>query len=64
MKFLNKKNIPNSPKLSKEESILVQEGIHETLNKGAILDASIHLEGKFIGNIFLVQKNDEVKLNQ
>ena len=64
MKFLNKKNIPNSPKLSKEEIILVQEGIHEMLNKGAILDASIHLEGKFIGNIFLVQKNDEVKLNQ
>ena len=31
-------NIPNSPKLSQEEKILVQKEIHEMLNKGAIVD--------------------------
>ena len=37
-KISQRKNIPNSPKLSQEETILVQKEIHEMLNKGAIVD--------------------------
>ena len=52
------KNIPNSPKLSPEEKILVQKEIHEMLNKGVIVETRNHLEGEFISNLFLVEIKD------
>ena len=41
-------NIPNSPKLSQEERILVQKEIHKMLNKGAIVETQNYLEGEFL----------------
>ena len=51
-------NIPNSPKLSQEERILVQKEIHKMLNKGAIVETQNYLEGEFFSNPFLVEKKD------
>ena len=51
-------NIPNSPKLSQEERILVQKEIHKMLNKGAIVETQNYLEGEFFSNLFLVEKKD------
>ena len=56
------KNIPNSPKLSQEEKILVQKEIHEMLNKGAIVETPNHLEGQFISNLFLVENQPVINL--
>ena len=53
------KNIPNSPKLCQKQKVLVQKETHEMLNKGAIIEAPKHLEGKFNSNLFLVEKKDE-----
>ena len=44
------KNIPNSPKLSQEEIILVQMEIHEMLNQGAVVETPNHLEGEPTSN--------------
>ena len=52
------KNIPNSPKVSQKEKILVQKEIYEMLNKRAIVETPNHLEGELISNLFLVEKKD------
>ena len=55
--FYQQKNIPNSPKSSQEERILVQKELHKILNTGAIVETLKHLEGEFI-NLFLVGKEN------
>ena len=55
-KIPQQKNIPDSPKLSQEEKILVQKEIHEMSNKRAIAENPNSLEGEFISNLFLVKK--------
>ena len=51
------RNIPTYPKLSQEQKILVPKEIHEMLNEGTIAETPNNLEGEFISNLFLVEKN-------
>ena len=48
-KIPEQKNIPNSPKLSHKEKILVKKEIQEMFNKGAIIEIPNHLEKKMEG---------------
>lgn len=49
--------IPNSRKFNKEEIKLIDQEIHDLLQKGAIKN-STHEKGEFISNIFLVSKKN------
>ena len=63
--ILQQKNIPNSPKLSQEEKILVQMEIHKMLNKGAIVETPNLLEeGEFIRNLQPFSRGEKGRGNQ